>query len=96
MHYRAESKLYCALAPPLEGVCGEQGRITRTEIKLDSDWHTYRLEVQGNSIRVLLDGTVVIETSDNRYLSPGQVGLWSQGTQVNVRRFSVIALGNDK
>ena len=37
----------------------------------------------------------MLETSDNRYLSPGQVGVWSQGAQVNIRRFSVSAIGND-
>lgn len=81
-------------APLIESFCAEDGRIAGTEVGLDSEWHTYRLEVQGNTIRVLLDGTVVIETSDNRFLSPGQVGLWSDGAQVNVRRFSVIALGD--
>jgi hypothetical protein len=60
---------------------------------IDADWHTYRILVQGNVIRVLLDGTLVIETTNNRYLSPGQVGVWSHGAEVNIRRVSVIALG---
>lgn len=81
-------------AAPLDEYCWEPEVIGLTEMELDSEWHTYRVEVQGNTIRVLLDGTVVIETSDNRYLSPGQVGLWSDGAQVSVRSFSVIALGD--
>lgn len=60
---------------------------------IDNQWHTYRIEVRGNLIRVSVDGTLLLETSDNRYLSSGQVGVWSQGAQVNIRRFSVIALG---
>src|SRR5216684_364442 len=43
-----------------------------------SDWHTYRAEAIGNKIRLLIDGTVIIDTTDNQYLDPGQVGLWSR------------------
>jgi len=59
-----------------------------------TDWHTYRLEVQGNTIRLLIDGAVTVEAVDNRYLSPGDVGLWTDGTQINVRSFKVISLGS--
>lgn len=65
-----------------------------SDITIDSEWHTYRIEVRGNAIRVLLDGATVIETTDNRFLTSGQVGVWSEGAQVNIRRFTVIALGD--
>lgn len=67
--------------------------IAKTDLLLDSEWHVYRLEVQGNAVRVFVDGTLVIETSDNSFLTAGKAGLWSDGAQVNIRRFTVIALG---
>ena len=81
-------------APLIDSFCAEEGRIAGTEVELDTEWHTYRLEVQGNIVRVFLDGGLMIETTDNRFLSAGQVGLWSDGAQVNVRSFTVIALGD--
>jgi hypothetical protein len=72
---------------------GRSQSIAFAKRELDSEWHTYRIEVQGNAIRVLLDGTPVIETTDNSSLAPGKVGLWSAGAQVSIRRFTVIALG---
>jgi hypothetical protein len=54
--------------------------------------HTYRLEVRGNTLKLLIDGGVVLSVSDNRFLSAGRVGLWSDYGQMNVRSFKVIAL----
>jgi hypothetical protein len=68
--------------------------IEGSAIERDSEWHTYRIEVTGNVIRVMVDDIVVIETSDNRFLSTGQVGVWSTNAQVNIRRLTVIALGS--
>jgi hypothetical protein len=55
-------------------------------------WHTYRLEVKGNTIKFFIDEAPVMETSDNRYLSGGQVGLWNDNVQLNVRSFKVMKL----
>lgn len=68
--------------------------IAYLEGAVDTNWHTLRLEVQGNAIRVFLDGAKVIETTDNRFLTSGVVGVWSNGAQVNIRRFTVISLGD--
>lgn len=68
--------------------------IAKTDLLLNSDWHVYRLEVQGNTVRVFVDGTLVIETSDNSFLSAGKAGLWSDGAQVNIRRFTISSLGD--
>jgi hypothetical protein len=60
-----------------------------------TDWHLYRLEVNGNLLRLLIDGTVIAEVTDNRLLSATgtSVGVaCGQGAQVNVRSFRVIAL----
>ncbi|MHB8991623.1 MAG: LamG domain-containing protein [Chloroflexota bacterium] len=55
-------------------------------------WHSYRLEVRGNRVRLLMDGTLLAEAMDNSYLSPGRVGLWNNRVQLNVRSFKLIAL----
>jgi hypothetical protein len=56
-----------------------------------ASWHTYRLEVKGTSVRLLVDGTLMAEGTDDRYRDAGRIGIWSDGTQVNVRRFAVVA-----
>jgi hypothetical protein len=57
------------------------------------DWHTYRLELNGNKITLRIDKQVMIkDLADNRFLSAGGVGLWSTEYQLEVRRFRVIAL----
>jgi len=55
-------------------------------------WHTYRLEATGNTVRFLVDGTLVGEAIDNRHLEPGQVGFWSFGVQTSIRSLKVLAL----
>lgn len=55
-------------------------------------WHTYRAESKGNAITLLIDGAVMVTGNDNRYLSGGQQGLWSNQYQLEVRSFRVIAL----
>ncbi len=54
--------------------------------------HTYRVEVKGNDIKLLIDGSIRLEVTDNRYLSGAQVGLWCFGPQINVSSFEVFAL----
>ena len=57
------------------------------------DWHTYRFEVRGDELRLLVDGADVvsgtleapIETSSG----DAQAGLWAQGVQLEVRKVSV-------
>jgi len=56
-----------------------------------SEWHKYRIEARGNTFRVIIDDAVAIEVIDNRNLSGGTVGLWSDRTQINVRSFKVSA-----
>ncbi len=57
-----------------------------------TDYHVYRIEARGNNIRLLIDGNVIATLTDNRYLSPGQIGLLADAVQVNIRSFKVIAL----
>ena len=71
---------------------GSSLRIAFAPAEPDTDWHTYRLEVQGNTLRLMVDGALVLETVDNQFLEPGQVGLFSYATQASFRNFRVIAL----
>jgi hypothetical protein len=57
-----------------------------------SEWHTYRLEARGNVLRLLVDGSILAEVTDNTYLSGGRVGLWCNEYQVEVRSFEVVAI----
>ncbi len=57
-----------------------------------TDWHTYRLEAKGNQLRFLIDGSPIISTTDNRFLTGQIAGLWGDSSQFNVRRVAIIAL----
>ena len=59
---------------------------------LDSNWHTYRLEVRGNTVKLFFERAEVARAVDNRALEPGTVGIYCAGGQINVRSFKVIAL----
>jgi hypothetical protein len=69
-----------------------QSRIATQPFDPGNGWHTYRLEVKGNSIKLLVDGAPLVEEVDNTILSNCQVGLFSAGAQINVRSFKVIKL----
>jgi hypothetical protein len=56
------------------------------------EWHTYRLEVKGNTIRLLVDGALLLEEVDNAIFTNDKVGLFSGSAQINVRNFKVIQL----
>jgi len=58
----------------------------------DTNWHTYRVEVHDNYIKLLIDGTQVVEATDNHHLTGAATGLWSYHAVLNVRSFKVIAL----
>jgi hypothetical protein len=58
-----------------------------------TEWHTYRVEVRGNVVRLLVDGTEFAVVTDNKYLDNGRVGLWCNRYQVEVRSFAVLPAG---
>ena len=51
-----------------------------------------RAELRGNNLRLFVDGQMVVETSDNRGLEPGRVGVACAENQGTVRSFVVTAL----
>jgi len=54
--------------------------------------HTCRVEVKGNVIKYLIDGSLLLTWTDNRILTGSQVGLFDSGTQLQVLSFQVTAL----
>jgi hypothetical protein len=53
-------------------------------------WHTYRFEVEGDHLRLLIDGVPVAEATDSRYAEAGQVGIFSN-IPIEVRAVRVFA-----
>jgi hypothetical protein len=59
-------------------------------------WHTYRFELRGDELRLLIDDTDVVTETLEAPIDPAsadaQVGLWAQGVQLEVRKVSVLSL----
>lgn len=66
--------------------------LVKTPYFWDNKWHTYRLEVQSNKIRLLVDGNLATTITDNNYLAGGAVALRTANTQVQVSSIKIIAL----
>jgi len=66
--------------------------IAKARFNPRKSWHSYRVEADGNKLKLLIDGALIAEGLDNTYLSGGQVGLWSNEVQLNVRSFKVLRL----
>jgi hypothetical protein len=60
------------------------------------DWHTYRLELHGDDLRLLIDGADVVsgtlETPIDTSSGEAQAGLWAQWVELDVRRVVVESL----
>jgi hypothetical protein len=56
------------------------------------DWHTYRIEADGNAVRLLIDGAQFVTVTDNKYLTDGRTGLFANGAQLEISAFKVIRL----
>ena len=60
------------------------------------EWHTYRFELRGDELRLLVDGAEVVSgTLDapiDASAADAQAGLWAQGVQLEVRQVSVLSL----
>jgi hypothetical protein len=60
------------------------------------DWHTYRFELRGDELRLLIDGADVVTGTLEAPIDPNapdtQAGLWAQGVELEVRKVSVHVL----
>ena len=61
-----------------------------------NEWHTYRFELRGDELRLLVDGTDVVSGTLGAPIDASsgdaQAGLWAQGVELKVRKISVHAL----
>jgi hypothetical protein len=57
------------------------------------DWHTYRFEVRGDQLRLIVDGANLVSGAPDPavdFTSTGaEAGLWAQGVDLEVRKVSV-------
>jgi hypothetical protein len=58
----------------------------------DAGWHTYRLEVDGNVATFFADGAQLASAPDNRYLTGGHTGIFSDSYQIEVATFRILRL----
>jgi hypothetical protein len=80
------------LAQLWEGGHADGSAFAEAPFPADDAWHTLRFEVDGNSIRFLIDDVLVGESTDSRLPSAYLVTLYSNQIEISVRSFRVIAL----
>jgi len=57
----------------------------RTEMKVSSNqWHTLRVDFQGNRFTVTLDGKKALEWQDDTFKDAGKVGVWTKADSVTL------------
>jgi hypothetical protein len=59
---------------------------------LDARWHTYRMEVQGEMLRFIVDGRMLIRGLDRHLLAGSEVDLTGQAGPIMFRRFTIVSL----
>lgn len=66
-------------------------------IELEAGWRTLRLELRGTQLRLIIDDDEIITTTVDRgdAGSVEQVGFWSEGVRVAVRRLAVFELDDE-
>ena len=87
---RDPNNYYVARANALEDnvtiydtVNGRRTERKRTSMKVASNqWHTLRVDFQGNHFTVTCDGRKAIEWDDNTFKDAGNVGVWTKADSV--------------
>ncbi len=59
---------------------------------IDTRWHTYRMEAQGEMLRLIVDGRVLIRGLDRHLLAGGEVDLTGQDVPIMIRHFTIVSL----
>ena len=81
---------YAQVAPDqLDGSSGFQ----QIDFVPGLNWHTYRIEVQGNGVRLFIDGVLISHSySLEKALSTGPIGMTSLGFILHISSFRITAL----
>jgi hypothetical protein len=67
-------------------------RLASSDFEPGLIWHTYRIEVRGTNIRLLIDGQLAAHARSTRFLSRTGIGLFSIDDGVTMKLFKVFAL----
>ena len=66
-------------------VNGRRTEKKRTNMKVASNqWHTLRVDFQGNHFTVALDGKKAIDWNDDTFKAAGKVGVWTKADSVTL------------
>jgi hypothetical protein len=57
--------------------------------------HTYQVEIKETTIQLYIDGRLVLNVADRRYLTGAEIGLWCQHVQLAVTSFKVTSLDDN-
>ena len=64
-------------------VKGTRHEFKSVNMKVASNqWHTLRVDFDGNSFKVLFDGKVALEAADDTFKDAGAVGVWTKADSV--------------
>lgn len=75
-----------------ENITDYNSRLATGNLDPGNSWHTYRFELKGTDLKLKIDGALILETSDAKYLYPGQLGIWSSALYLTISSYKVIAL----
>jgi len=89
---RDANNYYVARANALENnvtiyhtVNGRRTEAKRTRMSVaGNQWHTLRVEFQGNHFAVLLDGKTALDWTDETFKDAGKVGVWTKADSVTL------------
>ena len=66
-------------------VNGRRTEKKRTDMKVATNqWHSLRVEFQGNHVAVLLDGRKALDWDDETFKDAGKVGVWTKADSVTL------------
>ncbi len=64
---------------------GRRSEKKRTQMKVATgEWHSLRVDFQGNHFTVTLDGKKAIDWTDDTFKNAGKVGLWTKADSVTL------------
>ena len=66
-------------------VKGSRRAFKNVSMKVASnEWHTLRVDFQGNQFKVTFDGKVAIEATDDTFKEAGAVGVWTKADSITL------------
>ncbi len=65
-------------------IVGRKGGYGVSEKVTGGQWHTLRVEFQGNHFKLLFDGKHLFDVEDTTFTDAGKVGLWTKADSVTI------------